>query len=34
MNAELEPKLQKYNGRVVLDGDIVTDDSGGPCSFH
>ena len=27
-NAELEPKLQKYNGEVVLRGDIVKDDSG------
>ena len=27
-NAELEPKLQKYKGRVVLPGDIVKDDSG------
>ena len=27
-NAELEPKLQKYKGRVVLRGDIVKDDSG------
>ena len=24
----LEPKLQKYKGRVVLRGDIVKDDSG------
>ena len=27
-NAELEPKLQKYTGRVVLREDIVKDDSG------
>ena len=27
-NAELEPKLQKYKGRVVLREDIVKDDSG------
>ena len=27
-NSELEPKLQKYSGRVVLRGDIVKDDSG------
>ena len=27
-NAELETKHQKYNGRVVLRGDIVKDDSG------
>ena len=27
-NAELEQKLQKYKGRVVLRGDIITDDSG------
>ena len=27
-NAEPEPKLQKYKGRVVLGGDIVKDDSG------
>ena len=26
--AELEPHFQKYNGRVVLRGDIVKDDSG------
>ena len=26
-NSELEPKLQKYKGRVVLRGDIVKDDS-------
>ena len=27
-NAELEPKFQKYKGRVVLRGDIVKDVSG------
>ena len=27
-NAELEPKYQKYKGRVVLRGDIVQDDTG------
>ena len=27
-NAELEPKHQKYKGRVVLRGDIVREDSG------
>ena len=27
-NADFEPKLQKYKGRVVLRGDIVKDDSG------
>ena len=27
-NAELEKKHQKYEGRVVLRGDIVKDDSG------
>ena len=26
-NAELEPKLQKYQGRVVFRGDIVKEDS-------
>ena len=26
-NGELEPKLQKYKGRVVVRGDIVKDDS-------
>ena len=29
-NSELDPKFQKYIGRVVLRGDIVKDDS----SFH
>ena len=32
-NAELEPKLQKYKGRVVLRGDIVKDDSGAHAVF-
>ena len=32
-NAELEPKCQKYNGRVVLRGDIVKDDSGACAVF-
>ena len=32
-NAELEPKLQKYKGRVVLRGDIVRDDSGAYAVF-
>ena len=27
-NAELETKLQKFEGRIVLRGDIVKDDSG------
>ena len=27
-NAELEPKLQKYKGRVVLRGNMEKDDSG------
>ena len=27
-NSELEPQFQKYNGRLVLRGDIVKDDSG------
>ena len=27
-NSELEPQYQKYNGRVVLRGDIAKDDSG------
>ena len=26
-HSELEPQFQKYNGRVVLRGDIVKDDS-------
>ena len=32
-NAELEPKFQKYKGRVVLRGDIVKDDSGTYADF-
>ena len=32
-NAELEPKFQKYKGRVVLRGDIVRDDSGACAVF-
>ena len=32
-NAELEPKLQKYKGRVVLRGDIVKDDPGAYAVF-
>ena len=32
-NAELEPKYQKYKGRVVLRGDIVKDDSGSYAVF-
>ena len=32
-NAELEPKYQKYKGRVVLWGDTVTDDSGSCAVF-
>ena len=32
-NAELEPKLQKYKGRVVLRSDIVKDDSGAYAVF-
>ena len=32
-NAELEPKLQKYKGRVVLRGDIDQDDSGACAVF-
>ena len=30
---ELEPKLPKYKGRVVLRGDIVKDDSGAHAVF-
>ena len=33
MNAELEPKHQKYKGRVALRGDIVKDDSGSYAVF-
>ena len=32
-NSELEPKFQKYKGRVVLRGDIVKDDSGSYAVF-
>ena len=32
-NAESEPKLQKYKGRVVLRGNIVTDDPGAYAVF-
>ena len=32
-NADLEPKLQKYKGRVVLPGYIVKDDSGAHAVF-
>ena len=32
-NAELEPKFQKYQGRVVLRGDIVKDDFGSHAVF-
>ena len=31
--SELEPQFQKYNGRVVLRGDIVKDDSGSYAVF-
>ena len=33
INSELEPKFQKYTGRVVLRGDIVKDDSGAYAFF-
>ena len=32
-NLELEPKFQKYKGRVVLRGDTVKDDSGSYAVF-
>ena len=32
-NAELEAKHQQYNGRVVLRGDVVKDDSGSYAVF-
>ena len=32
-NADMEPKLQRYKGRVVLEGDIVKDDSGAYAVF-
>ena len=31
--SELEPRHQKYEGRVVLQGDIVKDDSGSCAVF-
>ena len=31
--AELEPQFQKYKGRVVLQGDVVKDDSGACAVF-
>ena len=33
MNSELEPQFRKHNGRVVLRGDIVKDDSGSYAVF-
>ena len=32
-NSELEPQFQKFQGRVVLRGDIVKDDSGSYAEF-
>ena len=32
-NSELEKKFQKYNGRVVIPGDVVKDDSGSYAVF-
>ena len=32
-NSELEPRYQKYKGRVVFRGDIVKDDSGAYAVF-
>ena len=32
-NSELEPKFQKYKGRVVLRGDSLNDDSGSYAVF-
>ena len=32
-NSEMQPKFQKYKGRVVLRGDIVKDDSGSYAVF-
>ena len=32
-NADLEPKFQKHDGRVVLRGDTVEDDSGSYAAF-
>ena len=31
--SELEPQFQKYEGRIVLRGDIVKDDSGSYAVF-
>ena len=33
-NSELEQKFQKYNGRVVLPGDVVKDDPGSYAVFY
>ena len=33
-NAKLEPKFQKYKGRVVLRGDVVKDESGANAVFR
>ena len=32
-NSELEPKIQKFQGRIVLRGDIVKDDTGSHSVF-
>ena len=32
-NSELDPQTQKYKGRVVLQGDLVKDDSGSYAVF-
>ena len=32
-NSKLEPKFQKYKGRIVLRGDSVKDDSGSYAVF-
>ena len=32
-NAQIEPKLQRYKGRIVFRGDIVKDDSGAYAVF-
>ena len=32
-NSELEPQIQKYKSRIILRGDIVTDDSGSYAVF-
>ena len=34
LNSQLEPKFQKYKGRVELRGDIVRDDSGSYAAFQ